>query len=94
MITGVTGRFQAIIRQKNQFVRYGGEEFVILLARANPGSAHKFAERIRIAIVQAPFECNGRSLEVTLNINIGVACCGYPAWSLQVLVEQADSLLC
>lgn len=71
-------------------VRYGGEEFVILLPETNLESAKRFAERFRLAVMKDPFETNVGPLRVT--ISIGVAEMNEHD-TLQTLVERADSAL-
>jgi len=71
-------------------VRYGGEEFVILLPETNLESAKRFAERFRQSVMKDPFETNVGPLRVT--ISIGVAEMNEHD-TLQTLVERADSAL-
>lgn len=74
------------IRERDVAVRYGGEEFLILLPDTRLASAVQVAERIRQRIAQAP-------LPFTLTVSIGLAA-GEPTrdWSEQVF-DRADQAL-
>jgi len=74
-------------------VRYGGEEFLILLCNTNMSQAQTIAERIRIACEQQDFFTeSGETLKVTLSVGIA---CSYPKHPLpcEHLLEKADKML-
>jgi diguanylate cyclase (GGDEF)-like protein len=71
-------------------IRYGGEEFVILLPETNLESAKHFAERLRQAVMKDPFETSVGPLRMT--VSIGVAEMNEQD-TLQTLIERADTAL-
>lgn len=91
ILQGVAARIQNTLRHYDLFARYGGEEFVILMVRTSLDTAFSLAERVREIIEKTVFEYNGQTIKVTLSI--GVAACGYPASSLQELIDLADAAL-
>ncbi|MBF0281048.1 MAG: diguanylate cyclase [Zetaproteobacteria bacterium] len=59
------------IRQHDLFVRYGGEEFLIILPQTNLSQGQAMAERIRYQIEHMPFVCSmGETIKVTVSIGI------------------------
>jgi diguanylate cyclase (GGDEF)-like protein len=62
-------RFQK--RRQDIVCRYGGEEFVIVLAETKLAAAVKVAEKLRSQIEQARFKCGAN--EIPVRISLGVA---------------------
>ncbi|MBV8759132.1 MAG: GGDEF domain-containing protein [Deltaproteobacteria bacterium] len=60
-------------RSSDAVVRYGGEEFVVVLVDADATAARATAERIRGAVEQAVVKGNGIDLGPVLRTSIGVA---------------------
>ena len=58
------------IRTEDVFARFGGEEFVLLLAESDPECARHAAERIRKAVEGQVFEYEGRPIKTTLSIGL------------------------
>lgn len=50
--------------------RYGGDEFMVMLEAASPGSGVRTAHRIRQSIVGSPFRLGKRELHVTVSIGV------------------------
>lgn len=84
---------QATLRGYDFAVRYGGDEFVIILAQNDPAGARHVAERIRETVVHHSFfPLTGPSNPVT--VSIGVA--SLPGERIKVvndLIEAADQAL-
>lgn len=83
----------AQLRTKDRIVRFGGDEFLVLLPGAARGEAEAVAERIRTAMLREPLRIDDR--EVWLTVSVGVA-----EWSPldqnpdpQVLLRWADAAL-
>lgn len=62
---------QSKIRQSDMVVRYGGEEFLVLLMEALPGASEAIAEKIRSAIEQHNFVLpNGATIHKTISLGV------------------------
>jgi diguanylate cyclase (GGDEF)-like protein len=86
------------LRNNDVFVRYGGEEFVALLANTGEAKALETAERVRKTIQALLIEFNSMSISVT--VSIGVSTYAPDSLSIPVddeiatrLVKAADSAL-
>jgi diguanylate cyclase (GGDEF)-like protein len=76
------------IRAPDVFVRYGGEEFVILLPMADGSRARMLAERIRREVEQMSTYCGDVRLPVT--ISLGVAERLASTASIDEMLREAD----
>lgn len=72
--------------------RLGGEEFAIVMPRANTQPAIEFCNRIRIALYGAPVDSPMGPLKIS--VSIGVATRSSEAPDLPSLLERADKALC
>jgi diguanylate cyclase (GGDEF)-like protein len=88
-VLAALGRLLAQYARKTDIVgRWGGEEFVMVLAGANEAGARIAGERIRGAVEKmAVLDEKGRRVPVT--ISIGIACLEVND-KVEVLVERAD----
>lgn len=85
----LAARLQETIRDTDLLFRWGGEEFVILLAHTPPAEAVVLADRVRAAVAARPFLDTPEPLVVT--ISIGTAgTLEYPA-DPDDLVGRADA---
>ncbi len=73
-------------------VRYGGEEFVILLPGMTAPMAMAKAEQLRIAIAAAQVDCNGELLRMTISIGVATVAANERI-SAQTLIRSADTAL-
>ena len=80
------------LREIDTLVRYGGEEFVALLAETDAEGAQITAEKVRGAVGAEAFTSAGEA-SVNLTVSIGVA--SFPDHGVQfdVLLEAADQAL-
>ena len=60
----------SIIRTTDLGVRYGGEEFAVLLPETAPNKAIVLAQRLRRAVEKEEFECGDAKLSVTISIGL------------------------
>ncbi|WP_022940896.1 GGDEF domain-containing protein [Psychromonas hadalis] len=65
-----TKRVLLIIRKTDQFARFGGEEFVLLMPNTIEKNAHMLMERIRLVIAEKPYLYNGE--EIPFSVSIGL----------------------
>lgn len=79
------------VRASDFVFRYGGEEFLIVLAEASSEQAQVLAEKIRARVARAEVPLSdGKSLQVTLSIGIAEFD-GHPDY--QRLIDRADKAL-
>ncbi len=83
---------QQTARLYDRVVRYGGEEFAIILPQATSQNAKAMAERIREAIAQHHVLYAGQDLGA-LTVSIGLACFPKDALDMAGLVQNADTAL-
>ncbi|OLZ11968.1 GGDEF domain-containing protein [Sulfobacillus thermosulfidooxidans] len=87
------GRRLAIqLREGDACIRYGGEEFVILLPETSLSDAKRVAERIRSQIARRPFSIRSRSLRITISVGVSANSEKMPR-SLTALLEEADQAM-
>ena len=58
------------LRQSDIAVRWGGEEFLLLLNNCDLVEAHRIAENLRQKIASTPIEVNGQSIVATVSIGL------------------------
>ena len=78
---------QSELREVDNFVRFGGEEFVAVLVRADLGHAMLVAERLRRRVRGLDFSLVAPGLRVT--VSVGVAAY-QPGESVDQLLRRAD----
>jgi diguanylate cyclase (GGDEF)-like protein len=66
-------RVQPCLRDEDILVRFGGEEFCVLMPGADGEGALTLAERIREHVAAEPIEAEGTSIAVTVSIGIATA---------------------
>ena len=71
VLAEVAVRLRSAIRADDLLVRYGGEEFLIVLPRADAGRAWEVAERMRVRLGDKPFEVG--AIELGIEASVGVA---------------------
>ena len=60
------------VRSSDLVIRYGGEEFLVILPEVAPGNCVQIAEKLRTAVETTPFKIDGGK-EVRVTLSIGVA---------------------
>ncbi len=76
--------------KKDILVRYGGEEFLVMLRGANEKKARRLAEQIRGRIARARFEGEQRLPGGRLTVSLGVSC---GIANARTLIKNADEAL-
>jgi diguanylate cyclase (GGDEF)-like protein len=59
------------LRESDALVRYGGEEFLVLLPKADLAAASVIAERIRVHVAGHPFHYLNIELRITVSLGVG-----------------------
>ena len=86
-------RMVEAVRPYDAVGRYGGEEFLIVLAERDAKRVAAIAERVRANIAQRPVSVDRRS--IAISASVGVACSDAPAGQqdLHQLLQRADEAL-
>ncbi|MBA4378443.1 MAG: GGDEF domain-containing protein [Gemmatimonas sp.] len=77
-------RAQGALRETDVLLRYGGEEFVIIVPGAGEEALIKVGERVRQAVAATPVNDGGTEIPVTVSVGIG---------QLQGREEKEESIL-
>ena len=89
VLSEVANRLRRAIRQDDLLVRYGGEEFLVLLPNADTNCASQIGERMRAELTeQIPAE--GTSIPVKISVGIAQR---MPGDQVTTLMKRADSAL-
>lgn len=88
----------AELRQSDRLGRYGGEEFMLVLAQTDLAEGARIAERLRARVEAMAIDIEGQALPVT--VSVGVSCTPQegmderaPRIGCAELLEQADRAL-
>ena len=90
VIQFVAEKLKENIRTSDLLVRYGGDEFIVLIENVGMERALKITEKIRSEIYEAKPLDNVRCPDLKVSISIGVAI-GATSW--MALLEKADRVL-
>jgi diguanylate cyclase (GGDEF)-like protein len=91
VLKAVAGALQAGLGPSEMAVRYGGEEFVLVLPRTTKEAAMARAEALRKAVKELQVETGGQILSVA--ISLGVASYPEDAMTKIGLIDMADGAL-
>jgi two-component system cell cycle response regulator len=84
-------RMQLALRVSDAIGRYGGEEFLMVLPRADIGGGSEVAERVRHAVESRPVADGDHEHQVT--VSLGVASSATSGFDPAVLIRAADRAL-
>jgi diguanylate cyclase (GGDEF)-like protein len=94
VIMSVAKTVQSAVRSSDLAVRYGGEEFVCLLANTNETGAKVLAERIRAAVASTPLQlANGTQVSVTVSLGCATFSSRHGFENAFELLREADRCL-
>ena len=86
-------RIQICVRGVDLAVRYGGEEFVVIVPDTTLDIAQIVAERLRASFAGQPFPVSADVGELPVTISIGVAITGAARETGEDLLRRADEAL-
>ncbi len=72
VLVEVAQRLQGNLRPYDKIGRYGGEEFLIVLPKCDPGTTQQIAERIRRDVFKKGFRSKNGSINVTISLGCAV----------------------
>ncbi|WP_348766548.1 GGDEF domain-containing protein [uncultured Salinisphaera sp.] len=84
-------RLGQTIRTSDSAIRWGGEEFLVILPRTGPDEAEALAQRLREQTEAQPFAVGDQSLQVT--VSIGVATTQTEDADYEAAINRADQAL-
>jgi len=93
VLTSVSQNIQSVLRHKDYFIRYGGEEFIALFPKVCEKSAMEIAERIRHIVEESPIFNEEKDVPVKVTISIGVATLALSSPSVLEFIHNADKAL-
>ena len=79
-------------RPADILIRYGGDEFVVLLPDADQDAAHKVAERVRMTVSGDTTDSGDSLIQIPIRVSMGVAALE-GGGSLTSLIRSADAAL-
>ncbi|MGE8644585.1 GGDEF domain-containing protein [Acinetobacter vivianii] len=90
VITMIADQLKRNVRVSDLIVRYGGDEFLIVLENIQMDAAKAIAESIRLGVIQENIMIPSLAKEIQVSVSIGIAI-GANSWL--VLLEKADQSL-
>jgi len=82
-----------LVQSTESVIRYGGEEFVVLLPKTDRSEALEIAERLRAGIAQFHFNHSDIPSSLQVTASFGIACLHEDHLSMSELLKQADLAL-
>lgn len=90
VLVEIARRLKSMVRLSDYVVRYGGEEFLVILRRCPPAMANDIATRIRKAMAATPIEIGETSITVSMS---GGLCHSAQYGKVEEMVRNADAAL-
>jgi two-component system cell cycle response regulator len=88
----VGDRLAKVVRKGDVVIRYGGDEYIVLLPQTDKKTAQVIAERIRKEINSAPFLAFGNK-QFSISVTLGVATSPDDATTRDGLIGAADKAM-
>lgn len=93
VLRGVADGMTQALRPRDFVGRFGGEEFVVLLAGSDLQQAKHTAERIRARVAEVVVQASSRGEPVQVTVSVGVAAFRASGHSVHELLDAADTAL-
>ena len=91
VLTSISQRLAAALREQDKLVRWGGEEFLAVLDSISPEQANTTVERLLEAVRRDPVVWNGEAIHCTMSI--GYACFPMQESAAAISLDSAISLV-
>jgi diguanylate cyclase (GGDEF)-like protein len=91
LIKAMANTIQSCMRESDTLARYGGDEFIALLAETDQQHAIEAAERIRKAVENTAFDMDGQQIKST--VSIGISSFPQQAENMMDLLRKSDQAL-
>ena len=91
VLVSVVNAIKSNIRQEDILIRFGGEEFILLVDKKESKESIKVAERIRKAVMNSIIESHDNQINMT--VSIGVNPFPYSAKNIEEALKIADEQL-
>jgi diguanylate cyclase (GGDEF)-like protein len=88
----VADLIRSALRKEDMLVRYGGEEFLVMLPEVPGPGAVVVAGRVRKAVEAEPINVDGHSLKLTVSVGVSARLDEGPE-SIETLLQRADEAL-
>lgn len=89
----ISRRIAACVRKADIVVRYGGEEFMLILPETNAQPLAAIGEKVRRAVSATPVDLSAIGVSLPLTISVGVAAFHADSDSGAILIARADAAL-
>jgi len=89
----VSRRIAACVRRTDIVLRYGGEEFMLILPQTDADSLMTIGEKIRKAVSATPVELGAAEVSLPLTISVGIVAFRAATDSDETLIARADAAL-
>ena len=93
VLASIADTVRSVIRPQDFFIRYGGEEFAVMIANSDMAQVMEVAERIRSTVESTPIFNEEKNVPVNMTISIGASKIKIAPISPKELIEQADKAL-
>ncbi|MDR2561238.1 MAG: GGDEF domain-containing protein [Holophagales bacterium] len=93
VLASIADTVRSVIRPQDFFIRYGGEEFAVMIANSDMKQVMDVAERIRSTVESTPIFNEEKNIPVNMTISIGASRIKIAPISPKELIEQADKAL-
>jgi two-component system cell cycle response regulator len=93
VLQSVASMCRTTLRPADIIARWGGEEFVVLLAGAGMPDAHRIAEQLRAAIEASTVYCGERRVDVTASVGVVSTDMPEVEHDLERLLHLADAAM-
>jgi diguanylate cyclase (GGDEF)-like protein len=93
VLKSIARRIQKIKRSSDVVVRYGGDEFAVIMPETDRKGLQIFAERIRRGIENLKVEIDGDKVNVTISIGAAVLGGGEATVDKEAMLEAADKAI-